>query len=193
MTDDKTKSRPNPKSKNDTDQSGDSEPEVVEQAKELVEKGKAKSREFYQDVCEDLKKAKAATVRKSGSWLNAAFKTIEDSAKKVVKKTEKAAKEERKAVEAAKKQRAQANATSTAPGSTATRSTATRSTATRSKLTGAGSPAAKKTAKKKSVKKKAAKKKSAAKKVAAKKSTVAKKKTAKKQAGGNAKSSSAGS
>ena len=192
MTDDKTKSRPNPKSKNDTDQSGDSEPEVVEQAKELVEKGKAKSREFYQDVCEDLKKAKAATVRKSGSWLNAAFKTIEDSAKKVVKKTEKAAKEERKAVEAAKKQRAQANATSTAPGSTATRSTATRS-----KSTGAGSPAAKKTAKKtakkKSVKKKAAKKKSAAKKVAAKKSTVAKKKTAKKQAGGNAKSSSAGS
>ena len=188
MTDDKTKSRPNPKSKNDTDQSGDSEPEVVEQAKELVEKGKAKSREFYQDVCEDLKKAKAATVRKSGSWLNAAFKTIEDSAKKVVKKTEKAAKEERKAVEAAKKQRAQANATSTAPGSTATRSTATRS-----KSTGAGSPAAKKTAKKKSVKKKAAKKKSAAKKVAAKKSTVAKKKTAKKQASGNAKSSSAGS
>lgn len=168
MMDDKTKKQPDPKSKPATDQKSTDEPEIVEQAKEFVEKGKAKSRKILKEVCDDLKEAKDVTARKSGSWLNSAFKAIESSAGKIVKKTDKAAKEERKAAQAAerKKKDAQAKADSTSKAKKAPADTQSKQ-------------AVKKKTAKKAVKKKTAKKKTTAKKAAKKKTAGPKKKAAK--------------
>ena len=137
------------------------------------DEGSTTSRQTGERVCEALKTATDVTKRKTGSWLNATFKAIENLAGNIAKKTEQAAEEDRKGKSAG--QSAAAKTDSAGSQSAATKKTA-------AKKTSAKKTATKKSARKRTATKKTAAKKSSAKKAATKKSAGTPKKTPVKKA-----------
>ncbi len=182
MTDKNLENRPEMKPQSDAATSSDAKAEPSEKAEEPMEKGKKETHRTGERICNALKKASDVTKRKTGSWLNATCKAIEELAGNIAKKTERAAEEDRKASSAGKKGKAPASekpsaSKSTAPqsDSTGARSTPAKKAAT--KKTSAKKTATKKTARKRTATKKTTARKSSTKKTATKKSTATPKKT----------------